>query len=56
MCKSGTDFREFREVTIDFSSGGKPHIESFRREVTSDIPEDEVVKAALSKYQGTWNA
>ena len=50
MCKSGTDFREFTEITVDFSSG-KLHVDACRHEITSDIPEDGVVKAALKEYQ-----
>lgn len=51
VCKSGTDFREFTEITVNFDNG-KLNVDTCKHQITSDIPEDEVVKAALKKFQG----
>jgi 5'-nucleotidase len=50
VCKSGTDFREFTEITVNFDNG-KLNVDTCKHKITSDIPEDEVVKAALKKFQ-----
>ncbi|XP_012556958.2 5'-nucleotidase [Hydra vulgaris] len=46
--KSGTDFREFTEIVVDFSHGIQ--ISTKRHEITSDISENEEVKAECLKF------
>ncbi|XP_071038162.1 trifunctional nucleotide phosphoesterase protein YfkN isoform X2 [Parasteatoda tepidariorum] len=49
IIKSGTDFREFSKLTLDFNS--KPvHVEIEKVEITSKFPEDEGLKEQLSVY------
>ena len=51
IVKSGTDFREFSEIFIEFSFD-KPRYTIRRHEITSDLLEDEEVAAIVTKYLG----
>ncbi|XP_049879932.1 mannosylglucosyl-3-phosphoglycerate phosphatase isoform X2 [Pectinophora gossypiella] len=54
IVKSGTDFRQFSCITLSFpagsAAGSKPVITVERVDVTSDYPEDPVLKPILDKY------
>lgn len=51
--KSGTDFRELTEITVDFSGGNSNRVITTKRhEITADIPEDEDIKKECEKYMG----
>lgn len=51
IIKSGTDFREFSKITLNFDS--KPvAINVEKIEVTSKFPEDPTLKEHLTKYNG----
>ena len=51
LCKSGTDFREFSRLTLQFD-GGKVQISDPERfEVTASVSEDPIVKAVVDKYE-----
>jgi len=53
LVKSGTDFREFSEITIDFSQGNSNTIiKAKRHEITADIEEDEDIKKECDKHMG----
>ena len=52
VVKSGSNFKEFSEIIIEFSVD-KPSYTIRRHEITSDLPEDEEVAAVVSKYLGT---
>lgn len=43
LVKSGTDFRDLTEITVDFG-GDKPTFSTTRHSITSDLREDAVVK------------
>lgn len=47
--KSGTDFRQFSKITIDFQSTPVVNIEEVN--VTKATPEDPSVKTLLEKYE-----
>ena len=49
MVKSGTDFREFTEITVDFSDKS---VKTKRHEVTSEVEEDVEIKKECEKYMG----
>ena len=49
--KSGTDFKELSEITIEFSVN-KPSYTIRRHEITSDLVENEEVAAIVSEYLG----
>lgn len=51
IIKSGTDFRQFSVLTVDFS-GEKPQVEVEAIEVTSKIEPDNEVATLLEKYKG----
>ena len=53
IVKSGSDFKEFSEITIEFSDD-KQSYTIRRHEITSDLAEDEEVAAIVSKYLGTF--
>eukprot|EP00095_Tigriopus_kingsejongensis_P003160 maker-scaffold791_size96783-snap-gene-0.28 protein:Tk03160 transcript:maker-scaffold791_size96783-snap-gene-0.28-mRNA-1 annotation:"5 -nucleotidase" len=50
ILKSGTDFRQFSVLTIDFT-GEKPEVEIEAVEVTADYEPDEELVNVLEKYQ-----
>ena len=52
MLKSGTDFKEFSEVTVNFTADKPPSYVIRRHEITSDIKEDEELGAIVAKYVG----
>ena len=52
IVKSGSDFKEFSEIIIEFSID-KPRYTIRRHEITSDLLENEEVAAVVSKYLGT---
>ena len=51
MLKSGSDFKEFSEVTVTFTAD-KPSFDIRRHKITPDIKEDEEVKAVVTEYLG----
>ena len=51
IVKSGSDFKEFSEITIEFFVD-KPSYTIRRHEITSDLVENEDVAAVVSKYLG----
>ena len=51
VVKSGTDFKELSEITVEFSVN-KPSYTIQRHEITSDLAENEEVAAIVSKYLG----
>jgi len=54
VLKSGSDFKEFSEVTINFTADKPPSYVIRRHEITSDVKEDEEVGAIVAKYVGTY--
>ena len=50
IVKSGTDFRQFSKITIDFH--GSPVVNIEEVNVTKATPEDPDVKTLLEKYEG----
>lgn len=50
VVKSGTDFRQFSKITVNFDKVGKPEISIEEVNVTSDITEDSNLKEKLDKY------
>ena len=50
--KSGTDFREFSCITVSFNGDNKFCLNVERFEITSDVPEDPVVKLTVDKFLG----
>ena len=49
--KSGTDFRQFSVITVDFSTlATKPVVEIDSVEVTADFEPDNELESALTKY------
>jgi len=52
VLKSGTDFKEFSEVTVNFAADKPPSYVIRRHEITSDIKEDEELGAIVAKYVG----
>ncbi|XP_078365023.1 uncharacterized protein LOC144649408 isoform X1 [Oculina patagonica] len=55
VIKSGTDFREFSCITVNFNKDNSFTIDVQKVEITSDIPEDPEVKATVDKYVGVMN-
>lgn len=51
IIKSGTDFRQFSKITIDFQHSRAVSVEEIN--VTESLPEDTTVKQLLEKYEGT---
>ncbi len=49
IIKSGTDFRQFSKITIDFKNAPTVNIEEIN--VTRATPEDPTVKTILEKYE-----
>lgn len=52
VIKSGTDFREFSCITVNFNTDNSFTLDVQRIEITSDIPEDPEVKSTVDKYVG----
>ena len=52
VIKSGTDFREFSCITVNFNNNNSFTIDVQRIEITSDIPEDPQVKSTVDEYVG----
>ena len=52
VIKSGTDFREFSCITVNFNKDSSFTIDVQKIEITSDIPEDPEVKSTVDKYVG----
>jgi len=53
VLKSGSDFKEFSEVTVNFTIDTcKPSYVIRRYEITSDIKEDDEVGSVVAKYLG----
>ena len=52
MLKSGTDFREFSKVSIEFKSGGDFTVDIQRIPVTKDYDEDPDLKKELEPFKG----
>jgi hypothetical protein len=51
--KSGTDFRNFSEIEVVFSStDGSYEIRSKKHEITKDVPENPEIKVVVDKYLG----
>lgn len=51
FCKSGTDFREFTVLTINFTrTHGRPNVSHKRVPITGDITPDPDLEQKLSKY------
>ena len=50
MLKSGTDFRQFSVVTVDFLTASKPVVEIDSVDVTSGFEPDNELASALEKY------
>ncbi|KAK3727236.1 hypothetical protein QZH41_019303 [Actinostola sp. cb2023] len=51
IIKSGSDFREFSKITINFSEDNNFNITDVERiEITSEVPEDPELKAVVDKY------
>lgn len=50
LVKSGTDFREFTEITVDFSQDGSREMKTLRHEISSDVVEHEEIKKECEKY------
>ncbi|XP_046842801.1 mannosylglucosyl-3-phosphoglycerate phosphatase-like isoform X2 [Xenia sp. Carnegie-2017] len=49
--KSGTDFRNFSEIEVSFSStDGSYDIQYKRHDITQDVPENPEIKAIVNKY------
>lgn len=50
--KSGTDFREFTELEIDFTTeiDGRPLVTTKRHEITKNLEEDPFIKSGLEQY------
>lgn len=55
VVKSGTDFREFSCITVSFNGDNKFCLNVERFEITSDVPEDPVVKLTVDKFLGVMN-
>ena len=54
ILKSGTDFRQFSVITVNFASEGKPQVEIEAVEVTAEKFEpDNELATMLEKYTGT---
>ena len=51
VIKSGTDFRELTELTVDFA-GAKPAVTWKQVEVTADLPEDATAAVLVQEYTG----
>ena len=51
VLKSGTDFRNFSQITLDFS-GDEVGVQIEEVLVDSSLPEDPDVKAVVTKYLG----
>ena len=51
VVKSGTDFKELSEITVEFSVN-KPSYTIRRHDITSDLAENEEVAAIVSEYLG----
>lgn len=52
VIKSGTDFREFSCITVNFNKDNSFTIDVQRIEITSNIPEDPELKSTVDKYVG----
>ena len=52
MIKSGTDFREFSLITVNFDEYNNYTMDIKRIEVNSFVSEDPDVKATVDKYLG----
>jgi len=53
VLKSGTDFRDFSVITVEFDSKtNKPDFIIERMSVTSDHEEDPELKKELEQYEG----
>lgn len=50
VVKSGTDFRNFTEITVTFG-GEKPSFEFTKVDITSDIPKDEEMQMKLEEFK-----
>jgi hypothetical protein len=51
--KSGTDFRNFSEIEVVFSSNDDSYeIQSKKHEITKDVPENPEIKVVVDKYLG----
>ena len=55
VIKSGTDFREFSCITVNFNTDNSFTVDVQRIEITRDIPEDPEVKSTVDKYVGEFN-
>ena len=50
MIKSGSDFRDFSEIAVDFSNSRRPTFDVVRHTITRDVPPDPDVAALVAKY------
>lgn len=53
IVKSGCDFRELSEITIEFTSD-KPSYNIKCHKITSDLAEDEEIAAVVCKYSSRY--
>jgi 5'-nucleotidase len=50
VIKSGSDFRDFSEIAVDFSNSRRPTFDVVRHTITRDVPPDPDVAALVAKY------
>ena len=50
VIKSGSDFRDFSEITVNFSPNSRPTFDVVRHTITSDIPPDPEVADMVKQY------
>lgn len=58
IIKSGTDFKQFSKITINFDKpgiGATPEVNIEEINVTSSYPEDAKLKEKLEKYSSKFN-
>ena len=50
MLKSGSDFREFSQITVTFGDTDRPLIDLVKHTITRDIPADPQVQGIVDQY------
>lgn len=53
IIKSGTDFRNLGRITLTFGPDGSVDVDVAEVTIDSSMPEDDEVKAIVSKYLGS---
>lgn len=54
IIKSGSDFRNFSRISLNFEKNNSVSVDIEEIRVTSSYPEDEVLKEKLEHYSGIY--